>query len=108
MKAIRRHLTETIGLAGILWAASAGAVVTEVRRQLAAKPGKVTLVMSNPSSVQHNVAIKGNGIKTVKGKVVGKGGTSKATASLKKGAYSFFCSVPGHEKGGMKGRLTVK
>jgi plastocyanin len=63
---------------------------------LAAKPGKVTLVMSNPSSVQHNVAIKGNGIKTVKGKVVGKGGTSKAT------------SVPGHEKGGMKGRLTVK
>jgi plastocyanin len=76
--------------------------------KLAAKPGKVTLVMSNPSSVQHNVAIKGNGIKTVKGKVVGKGGTSKATASLKKGAYTFFCSVPGHEKGGMKGRLTVK
>ena len=76
--------------------------------KLAATPGKVTLVMSNPSSVPHNVAIKGKGITTVKGKVVGKGGTSKATRNLKKGTYTFFCSVPGHERGGMKGRLTVK
>ena len=76
--------------------------------KLAAKPGKVTLVMSNPSSVPHNVAIKGKGIKTVKGKVVGKGGTSRATATLKRGTFTFFCSVPGHERGGMKGRLTVK
>ena len=37
----------------------------------------MTLVMLNPSSVPHNVAVKGKGIKTVKGKVVGKGGTSR-------------------------------
>jgi uncharacterized cupredoxin-like copper-binding protein len=27
---------------------------------------------------------------------------------VKPGTYTFFCSVPGHEAGGMKGTLTVK
>ena len=40
--------------------------------------------------------------------MVGQGGTSKLSANLKAGKYTFFCSVPGHEDGGMKGNLTVK
>jgi mono/diheme cytochrome c family protein len=39
---------------------------------------------------------------------VGTGGTSKVSANLKPGTYEFYCSVPGHEAGGMKGTLTVK
>ena len=74
--------------------------VTTIR----AKAGKVTLSMSNPSSLQHAVAIHGKG----KGKVVGKGGTSVVTATLKKGTYTFYCPVPGHEAGGMKGKLIVR
>ena len=35
-------------------------------------------------------------------------GTSRVRASLKPGKYEFYCSVPGHEDGGMKGTLTVK
>lgn len=73
---------------------------------LKAKAGKVTIVMTNPSPLQHDVAIKGNGVK-VKGKAVGKGGVSKVTATLKKGTYEFYCTLPGHEAAGMKGKLVV-
>jgi len=68
-----------------------------------AKAGKVTLRMSNPSSIAHNVGIKGKG----SGKTVTKGGTSTYTATLKKGTYTFYCSVGSHEKTGMKGKLIV-
>ena len=72
-----------------------------------APAGSVTFSMPNKSSVQHNIAVKGAGLDQ-KGPVVGQGGTSKFSASLKPGKYTFYCSVPGHEEGGMKGDLTVK
>ena len=76
------------------------------KKTLKASAGKVTIVMSNPSFLQHDIAIKGNGVK-VKGKVVGKGGTSKVTVKLKPGVYTFYCTVAGHEAAGMKGKLIV-
>jgi mono/diheme cytochrome c family protein len=71
-----------------------------------APAGPVTVSMPNPSPIQHNIAIQG----PVKGQgpVVGNGGDSKFTATLKPGTYTFLCQVPGHEAGGMKGTLTVK
>jgi mono/diheme cytochrome c family protein len=72
-----------------------------------AKPGSIELDMGNKANVQHDISIKGNGVNK-KGPTVGKGGTSKVSASLKPGKYTFYCSVPGHEAGGMKGTLTVK
>jgi plastocyanin len=79
------------------------------KKTLKAKAGKVTITMRNTSSIfQHNVAVKGKGIKTKKGKVVGKNGTSTVTfKNLKPGVYTFYCSVPGHEAAGMKGKLVV-
>ena len=74
------------------------------RSTLRAKPGVVSISMRNPVVVPHNVAIRGNGVRKL-GKVVFKGGTSTVTATLKKGRYTFFCSVAGHEKAGMKGTL---
>jgi mono/diheme cytochrome c family protein len=71
-----------------------------------APPGSVKLVMPNKSPIQHNIALKGPVQGT--GPVVGSGGTSQFAATLKPGTYEFFCSVPGHEEGGMKGTLTVK
>jgi plastocyanin len=74
---------------------------------LRAAAGAVSISMSNPSTIfKHNVAIKGNGV-SKKGAVVGKGGTSKVVVTLKPGRYTFYCSVPGHEAGGMKGTLIV-
>jgi uncharacterized cupredoxin-like copper-binding protein len=79
------------------------------KMQLAAKPGKVTLVMKNPSSsgFQHGIAIEGNGVDK-DGKVVSPGGTSTVSASLKKGKYEFYCPFDGHKAAGMTGTLTVQ
>lgn len=67
-----------------------------------AKAGRVTLRMSNPSSLPHNIGIKGKGT----GKTVTKGGTSTFSARLKKGTYTFYCGVGTHQRT-MKGRLIV-
>jgi plastocyanin len=72
-----------------------------------AAAGSLELVMGNESSVQHNIAVRGSGLDE-KGPVVGQGGTSQLTVSLKPGEYEYYCSVPGHEDGGMKGTLTVE
>jgi uncharacterized cupredoxin-like copper-binding protein len=69
-----------------------------------APPGKIEFVMDNPSPIDHNIALEGDG----EGDVVGNGGTSTFTADLKPGKYVFLCTVPGHAEGGMKGDLTVK
>jgi mono/diheme cytochrome c family protein len=69
-----------------------------------APAGKLTLKMPNPSSLQHDIGIKGG----AQGPVVGNGGVSTVTVDLKPGKYEYFCSVPGHEQNGMKGTLTVK
>jgi plastocyanin len=73
---------------------------------LQANAGEVTIIMDNPSSVPHNVAIKGSGIDE-KGEVVGEGEKSEVSATVEPGTYEFYCSVPGHEAAGMKGDLTV-
>ena len=75
--------------------------------ELTAAAGTVTISMANPSSLPHNVAIKGNGV-DAKGEIVSSGGTSTVSADLAPGTYTFYCSVPGHEQGGMTGTLTVK
>jgi mono/diheme cytochrome c family protein len=71
-----------------------------------APAGALQLIMDNPSSVQHNIAVEGGGVDE-KGAVVGKGGTSEVSANLKAGRYTFLCTVPGHAEGGMKGTLRV-
>jgi plastocyanin len=76
------------------------------KSEIDAPAGAVRLDLSNPSSEQHNIAIKGNGVDK-KGPVVGKDGRSSVTVALKPGTYEFYCSVDGHEAAGMKGKLVV-
>jgi plastocyanin len=57
--------------------------------------------------LKHDVAIKGKGV-SKKGKIVGLGGVSTVSATLKPGKYVFYCTVPGHEAAGMKGTLIVE
>jgi plastocyanin len=73
---------------------------------LEAPAGEVRLVMDNPSQLEHNIAVRGNGLDE-KGEVVGQGEESEVTVELEPGEYEFYCSVPGHEEAGMKGTLTV-
>jgi uncharacterized cupredoxin-like copper-binding protein len=72
------------------------------------KPGKVTLQMINPTSagMDHGISIEGNGVDK-DGPTVPAGQTATITVSLKKGTYTYYCPVPGHEQAGMKGTLTV-
>jgi len=77
------------------------------KKSLRAEAGSVTITMMNPSSIPHNVAIKGNGVDE-KGEVVQSDGESTVTADLEPGTYTFYCSVAGHEDAGMKGTLTVE
>ena len=74
------------------------------KQTLEAPAGKVTIRLTNPSPLPHNIAIEGFGA----GKVVANGGVSTATATLRPGTYTFFCAVPGHRTGGMKGTLVVR
>jgi plastocyanin len=87
-------------------AADSGGKLKFDKPQLKTLAGTVQIVMTNPSSVPHNVAIKGHGVDT-KGKIVRNGGRSTVTATLKAGTYEFYCSVDGHEQAGMKGKLIV-
>jgi len=72
-----------------------------------AQAGSVELESQNKSSVDHNIAVDGNGV-SEQGPVVKNGAVSKVTVDLKPGEYAFYCSVPGHRQGGMEGKLTVK
>src|SRR5215210_4510307 len=72
-----------------------------------APAGSVAFDSPNESSVDHNIAVDGNGV-SKQGPVVKNGAVSKFTVDLKPGDYAFFCSVPGHRQGGMEGKLTVK
>jgi plastocyanin len=78
-------------------------------KTLKAPAGPVRLVLTNRSDLAHNIALRGPRLpKPRLGKVVGKGRKSVvAFVSLPAGRYTFYCSVFGHEAGGMKGTLTV-
>jgi plastocyanin len=73
---------------------------------LRAKAGKIKLVFTNQSMLQHNVRIESGETELGGTKKITKGSTT-ASVTLKKGTYNFYCSVPGHEDAGMKGKLIV-
>lgn len=89
--------------------ADPGGQLRFTQSKLTAKPGKVTLVMANPSSagMDHGISVEGNGVDQ-DGPIVAAGKTSMVTATLKKGTYTYYCPVPGHKQAGMVGTLTVQ
>jgi len=75
-------------------------------QRLEAPAGKVTIVLTNDSSVEHDVAVVGNGV-FVKSKRVANGGKTSVTAQFAPGTYEYYCTVPGHQDAGMQGVLVV-
>jgi plastocyanin len=67
--------------------------------------GEIAFSMPNPAPIPHNIALEQPAIE---GDVVNEGGTSAFSVTLKKGEYTYLCTVPGHAEGGMTGTLTVK
>jgi uncharacterized cupredoxin-like copper-binding protein len=89
--------------------ADPGGQLRFTKSKLTAKPGKVALVMDNPSSagMDHGISIEGNGVDQ-DGPIVAAGKTSMVSATVKKGTYTYYCPVPGHKQAGMVGTLTVQ
>lgn len=75
------------------------------KTELSAKPGKVKILMDNPSDVPHAVEVEGNGVEEETKTVTGA--SSDVTVDLKAGEYEFYCPVDGHKEAGMEGTLTV-
>jgi plastocyanin len=75
--------------------------------ELEARAGRVTLVMGNPTPLEHNVSIEGPGGVDEEGPVVPTDGESEVEAQLEPGEYTYYCSVTGHRDAGMEGTLTV-
>jgi plastocyanin len=78
-----------------------------VFRNMEAPPGPLQVRSPNESSVQHDIAIQGNGV-NAKGAVGVNGHVSEFRVTLRPGEYPFLCTVPGHAAAGMRGTLTVK
>jgi len=76
------------------------------KTELTAKPGKVTILMDNPSDVPHAVEVEGNGVEEETKTVTGA--KADVTVDLKAGEYEFYCPVDGHKEAGMEGTLTVR
>ena len=86
-------------------AADPGGALKFDKTALSAKPGKVTVVMDNESSVPHAVEVEGKGVEEETKTVTG--GTADVTVDVKAGKYEFYCPVDGHRQAGMEGTLTV-
>ena len=70
-----------------------------------ARPGDITLTVTNTGTMEHNLGIRELGKAT---RNIQPGETVTLTLSnVKAGNYTTFCSVPGHENSGMTGMLMV-
>jgi plastocyanin len=87
-------------------AAESGALYF-VFAEATAPAGQLTIESPNDSSVDHNIALEGNGVNE-EGDVVKDGGVSEIDVDVEPGEYTFFCSVEGHREGGMVGTLKVE
>lgn len=95
------------GPGGTLQLAADPSKIAFDKTSLTSKPGEVTIDLTNPAALEHDVAIEQDGKLIAVSKTVAKGSTS-VTADLAPGTYTFLCTVPGHAEAGMEGSLTVK
>jgi plastocyanin len=89
-------------------AATEGTELAYTTKDASAPAGQVSIEFENPQALQHDVAIEDSSGKVVTQTELVAEGSSTATANLKPGTYTFFCTVPGHREAGMEGTLTVK
>jgi plastocyanin len=95
------------GPGGTLQLAASPTEIAYDTKSLQSKPGKVTIDFTNPSALEHDVAIEQNGKQIAVSPLIAKSKTS-VSADLAPGEYTFLCTVPGHAEAGMEGTLTVK
>ena len=91
--------------APIALAASVGVTGKEFKFALTTKTvrhGKVTFKLTNKGRLKHDFKIAGK-----KTALISPGKSGSLTVTLKRGKYTYICTVPGHAAAGMKGTLKV-
>lgn len=76
-------------------------------RVLRVPAGQVSILFTNPASLEHNVALRKNGERLGITATVADGASARLNLHLQPGRYVFFCAIPGHEATGMRGTLIV-
>lgn len=76
-------------------------------RVLRAPPGEITILLANPATLEHNLAVRDGGKRLGITATIANGESAQLSLRLKPGRYVFFCAVPGHEASGMRGALIV-
>lgn len=76
------------------------------QKALSSSAGNVTIQLTNPSPIPHDVRIEQDSRQIGGTKQVANARTA-AKVTLRPGQYTFYCSVPGHRQAGMQGTLTV-
>lgn len=71
--------------------------------ELEADAGTISIGLISEGSLVHDVVIEETDTKVVEA----RGGAEVGTVDLEAGAYTFYCSIPGHREAGMEGTLTV-
>jgi len=74
--------------------------------QTSFSPASYTFTIQNKGSFPHNLNIEGPGVDTKTSPILSPGQSGMLTATLQKGSYELWCSVPGHKDKGMD--LTIK
>ena len=95
------------GPGGTLQLAASPTDIAYDTTELSSEPGEVTIDFTNPSALEHDVAIEKDGQEIAGSELIAEGKTS-VTTDLGPGTYTFLCTVPGHAEAGMEGTLTVK
>jgi plastocyanin len=88
-------------------AADPGGALRFDKTRAAVLAGRVTVKLTNDSTVQHNVTIA-HGSETLGATKTIAESTDTVALNLDPGDYVFFCSVAGHRQSGMEGTLTVE
>ena len=68
--------------------------------------GTVIVAIQNNGTMEHDFAIRGNGLEEKTSKIH-PGESASLTVVLEPGTYTYLCTVPGHEQAGMVGTFTV-
>ena len=74
--------------------------------QTSFSPASYTFTIQNKGAFPHNLNIEGPGVDTKTSPILSPGQSGMLTATLQKGSYELWCSVPGHKDKGMD--LTIK
>jgi uncharacterized cupredoxin-like copper-binding protein len=74
--------------------------------QTSFSPASYTFTIQNKGTLPHNLNIEGPGVDTKTSPILSPGQSGMLTATLQKGSYELWCSVPGHKDKGMD--LTIK